>query len=34
LAALPEREADLLALGIRIDEDLQLWRHGPQPPSQ
>ena len=29
LAAIPEREADLLALGIRIDEDLRLWRHGP-----
>ncbi|MEU4601412.1 amidase [Kribbella sp. NPDC023972] len=29
LAAVPEREADLLGLGIRIDEDLQPWRHGP-----
>jgi aspartyl-tRNA(Asn)/glutamyl-tRNA(Gln) amidotransferase subunit A len=29
LAAPPEREADLLGLGIRIDEDLRLWRHGP-----
>lgn len=29
LAALPEREADLLGLGILIDEELQLWRHGP-----
>ncbi|MFG1813187.1 amidase [Kribbella sp. NPDC049174] len=29
LATLPEREADLVALAIVIDEDLQLWRHGP-----
>jgi aspartyl-tRNA(Asn)/glutamyl-tRNA(Gln) amidotransferase subunit A len=29
LAGLPEREAELLGLGILIDEELQLWRHGP-----
>ncbi|MEV0797100.1 amidase [Kribbella sp. NPDC050281] len=29
LAALPEREADLLGLALAIDEELQLWRHGP-----
>ncbi|TWD83794.1 aspartyl-tRNA(Asn)/glutamyl-tRNA(Gln) amidotransferase subunit A [Kribbella amoyensis] len=29
LATLPEWEADLLGLGILIDEELQLWRHGP-----
>jgi aspartyl-tRNA(Asn)/glutamyl-tRNA(Gln) amidotransferase subunit A len=31
LAALPEREAELLGLGILIDEELQLWRQGPPP---
>jgi aspartyl-tRNA(Asn)/glutamyl-tRNA(Gln) amidotransferase subunit A len=29
LAAVPDREANLLGLAILIDEDLQLWRHGP-----
>jgi aspartyl-tRNA(Asn)/glutamyl-tRNA(Gln) amidotransferase subunit A len=29
LAGLPEREAELLGLAILIDEELQLWRHGP-----
>jgi len=29
LAGIPEREADLLGLGILVDEELQLWRHGP-----
>ncbi|WP_405058200.1 amidase [Kribbella sp. NBC_01505] len=29
LAGLPEREAELVGLGILIDEELQLWRHGP-----
>ena len=29
LATIPEREANLLGLGIVIDEDLHLWRHGP-----
>jgi aspartyl-tRNA(Asn)/glutamyl-tRNA(Gln) amidotransferase subunit A len=32
LAGLPERENELLGLGILIDEELQLWRHAP--PSQ
>jgi aspartyl-tRNA(Asn)/glutamyl-tRNA(Gln) amidotransferase subunit A len=30
LAALPEREADLLGLGIAIDEELQSWRKSPR----
>jgi aspartyl-tRNA(Asn)/glutamyl-tRNA(Gln) amidotransferase subunit A len=29
LATTPAQEAELLSLGIAIDEDLQLWRHGP-----
>lgn len=29
LAALPEREGDLLALGILIDEEIALWRRAP-----
>lgn len=29
LAGLPEREAELLGLGIAIDEETRLWRHGP-----
>jgi aspartyl-tRNA(Asn)/glutamyl-tRNA(Gln) amidotransferase subunit A len=29
LAALPQDEPDLLSLGILIDEEQQLWRHGP-----
>jgi len=30
LAGLPEREADVLSLGIVIDEEVQSWRRGPQ----
>jgi len=30
LAALPEREAQFLGLGIVIDEELQSWRRSPR----
>ena len=29
LAALPEREATLVGLGVAVDEDVQLWRRNP-----
>jgi aspartyl-tRNA(Asn)/glutamyl-tRNA(Gln) amidotransferase subunit A len=29
LAALPEQEADLVGLGVTLDEDVQLWRRDP-----
>jgi aspartyl-tRNA(Asn)/glutamyl-tRNA(Gln) amidotransferase subunit A len=29
LAGLPEREADLLGVGLVIDEELETWRSGP-----
>jgi aspartyl-tRNA(Asn)/glutamyl-tRNA(Gln) amidotransferase subunit A len=29
LAGLPEREADLLGVGVVIDEELETWRSGP-----
>ena len=31
LAGLPEREAELVGLGIALDEDVQLWRRSPSP---